>query len=245
MNYAHLDELWEDYPSSGKSVTGSKKKSSKKKKSILDEPLCDLYSQQTLGMEPPYYQQPAKYDKSQGPRPSARDLEFQNVRVGSEDAVYDTYSSYNDDDMYLMSAANEISSPSLPPQYEYAHPSQGAPTINRTEVELDTEAEDEIVSNLFIQQQNQQFQTMNRAVFEYGGQVNTMSNELKAMQNMMIDLSDQLKRSESNKTEYLDFAVFVIGGIMLIFIMEQFLQIGVNINIKKNMLNKVINQPVV
>jgi hypothetical protein len=209
MNYAHLDELWDDYPPSGKTVTSSRKKSGSKKKcgrkdnkaaGVPEEPLCDLYSQRELPMEPPYYQQMAVYDNNAGPRPNARDLGFQHVMVTAEDSTYDTYSSYNDDDMYLMSAADKIQNPiSYPAIRSETNTTLGTLGTKAEEDDAEVEADiDAEITNQYTVSPSEDYmakephylQRYDNTFTEYGNQMTNLRSDLKTLQNMMTDVAN-------------------------------------------------------
>lgn len=54
-----------------------------------------------------------------------------------------------------------------------------------------------------------------------------LRKEIAMLRDMVHDMSQNMK-NDPHEVQYFDFAIFMFGGVVLIFIMEQFLQIGIH-----------------
>ena len=174
---------------------------------MLDDPLCDLYSRRSAKSRPPYMTQQDKMTKSSDePYPHVKDTYFKDVDDNGEDELDGV-------DTFVATYKGDDDD-----FFVHAANRISGPSSFDSEKVM---AEDVVTSSETI---------------DSSQRILKLQKEVREMKGLMQDMRKLLEKEVEIESQYLDFAAFVIGGIMLIFIMEQFLQIGINLNVKQRLM---------
>ena len=184
-------------------------------------------------------------------------VQYKPVQINSADDTYNLSSTFADeDDLYLMNAIQGCTAPivsddpmneytQMYDQTSYSHPSMLNPdeyiaSWYQQKVANDMNANPYVKVQDTSSKEPKQQTTFAEDVAVYAEDVvavnkyQVMSDELlmlrkeiAMLRDMVHDMSQNMK-SDPHEIQYFDFAIFVFGGVVLIFIMEQFLQIGIH-----------------
>lgn len=265
MNYSLLEELWDDYkptsnsPAQTSTVSVSSGKKDKKSKragkrnanaiALPEDPLCQLYAKRNLSLDKPFAEDRCNdntvYHRSLDPSPYMNDMLYKNVNITAEDSVYNLSGVFaDDDDMYLMNAVrnSRCGTPLTAPEdhNEYVLPEEVSNQTPYYDDYLTAEdtyltSEDNTTSEDIPVRSSVRRPDCSLNI-KMTSEINSLRKDIALLRDMVHDMSESMK-SDPCEVQYFDFAVFIFGGIIMIFIMEQFLQIGINMKKTNNSVN--------
>jgi hypothetical protein len=206
--YCTIDEAWGD-------LTGGKKKDSKRRKQPVQDPICDLYESRAntsayaaetdlVRFANDYYNRSAN-----GQENNVRETSPKNVKINATDSMYDLSIANTNANKSAFEKQFEVK---LPPMYDV-----------KDEMDMEQE-EDEVIIKpqmRYPQQLTQPHQS--------SPHIDTFNNYDNYDESHNYQEMKRYNSSRYSSMQILDLVLYVVSGIILIFLLEQFVKIGIHL----------------
>lgn len=199
-NYCSIDEAWGD-------LTGGKKKDSKRRKQPVQDPICDLYESRantsTYSAETDLVRFANDYynRSASGQENNIRETTPKTVKINPSESMYDLSS-----DNANKSAFEKQFEMKLPPMYD---------------VKEEMDEEEEVMPMPKAE--------MRRQPMPSTPQIDTYNNFDNYDESNNYQEMKRHHYARYSNLQILDLVLYVVSGIILIFLLEQFVKIGIHL----------------